>query len=315
MTQGTVYKSTGSWYLVKTRDNFLECRIKGKIRLKDISTTNPIAVGDNVIFELENDGNGIISDILPRTNYIIRKSVNLSKQHHIIASNIDISVLVVTLNNPTTSKNFIDRFLVSCQAYDIPVIIAFNKIDTYTEEENNELEKLIKIYKKIGYSCKLISAKYGKGINDLINLMKNKTCIISGHSGVGKSTLVNSISPNLQLKTKEISYSNNQGKHTTTYAEMFDLDFNIRVIDTPGIRGFGLVDISKYELGDFFPEFFSAKQECKFNNCLHLDEPDCNIKKKIQEGEIYESRYHTYLDMLKDQNIYRKSDESSNTES
>ena len=315
MTQGTVYKSTGSWYLVKTRDNFLECRIKGKIRLKDISTTNPIAVGDNVIFELENDGNGIISDILPRTNYIIRKSVNLSKQHHIIASNIDISVLVVTLNNPTTSKNFIDRFLVSCQAYDIPVIIAFNKIDTYTEEENNELQKLIKIYKKIGYSCELISAKYGKGINELINLMKNKTCIISGHSGVGKSTLVNSISPNLQLKTKEISSSNNQGKHTTTYAEMFDLDSNIRVIDTPGIRGFGLVDISKYELGDFFPEFFSAKQECKFNNCLHLDEPDCNIKKKIQEGEIYESRYHTYLDMLKDQNIYRKSDESSNTES
>ena len=315
MTQGTVYKSTGSWYLVKTRDNFLECRIKGKIRLKDISTTNPIAVGDHVIFELENDGNGIISDILPRANYIIRKSVNLSKQHHIIASNIDISVLVVTLNNPTTSKNFIDRFLVSCQAYDIPVIIAFNKIDTYTEEENNELQKLIKIYKKIGYSCELISAKYGKGINELINLLKNKTCIISGHSGVGKSTLVNSISPDLQLKTKEISSSNNQGKHTTTYAEMFDLDSNIRVIDTPGIRGFGLVDISKYELGDFFPEFFSAKQECKFNNCLHLDEPDCNIKKKIQEGEIYESRYHTYLDMLKDQNIYRKSDEGSNTES
>ena len=315
MTQGTVYKSTGSWYLVKTRDNFLECRIKGKIRLKDISTTNPIAVGDNVIFELENDGNGIISDILPRTNYIIRKSVNLSKQHHIIASNIDISVLVVTLNNPTTSKNFIDRFLVSCQAYDIPVIIAFNKIDTYTEEENNELQKLIKIYKKIGYSCELISAKYGKGVNELISLMKNKTCIISGHSGVGKSTLVNSISPNLQLKTKEISSSNNQGKHTTTYAEMFDLDSNIRVIDTPGIRGFGLVDISKYELGNYFPEFFSAKQQCKFNNCLHLDEPDCNVKKKIQEGEIYESRYFTYLDMLKDQNIYRKSDESSNTES
>ena len=315
MTQGTVYKSTGSWYLVKARDNFLECRIKGKIRLKDISTTNPIAVGDHVIFELENDGNGIISDILPRTNYIIRKSVNLSKQRHIIASNIDISVLVVTLNNPTTSKNFIDRFLVSCQAYDIPVIIAFNKVDTYTEEEKSELEKLIKIYKNIGYSCELISAKYGKGINELINLMKNKTCIISGHSGVGKSTLVNSISPNLRLKTKEISSSHNQGKHTTTYAEMFDLDSNIRVIDTPGIRGFGLVDISKFELGDFFPEFFSAKQKCKFNNCLHLDEQDCNVKKKIKEGEIYESRYHTYLDMLKDQNIYRKSDESSDTES
>ena len=313
MIQGTVYKSTGSWYLVKARDNFLECRIKGKIRLKDISTTNPIAVGDQVIFELENDGNGIISDILPRTNYIIRKSVNLSKQHHIIASNIDISVLVVTLNNPTTSQNFIDRFLVSCQAYDIPVIIAFNKIDIYSKEEKSELEKLIKIYKKIGYSCELISAKYGNGLNELINLMKNKTCIISGHSGVGKTTLINSISPNLQLKTKEISSSHNQGKHTTTYAEMFDLDSNIKIIDTPGIRGFGLVDISKYELGDFFPEFFIAKQQCKFNNCLHLDEPDCNVKKKIKEGEIYESRYNTYLDMLKDQNIYRKSDESSNS--
>jgi ribosome biogenesis GTPase len=315
MIQGTVYKSTGSWYLVKAQDNFFECRIKGKIRLKDISTTNPIAVGDLVTFELENDGKGIISDILPRTNYIIRKSVNLSKQHHIIASNIDISVLVVTLNNPTTSRNFIDRFLVSCEAYGIPVIIAFNKIDTYKGGDNDESERMIKIYKKIGYSCELISAKYGNGIDGVIELMKNKTCIISGHSGVGKSTLINSISPKLKLKTKEISSSHNQGKHTTTYAEMFDLDANIRVIDTPGIRGFGLVDISKYELGDFFPEFFSAKEKCKFNNCLHLDEPDCNVKKKIGNGEIFESRYLTYLDMLKDQNIYRKSDESSHTES
>ncbi|MDG2475427.1 MAG: ribosome small subunit-dependent GTPase A [Flavobacteriaceae bacterium] len=313
--QGTVYKSTGSWYLVKAQDIFFECRIKGKIRLKDISTTNPIAVGDLVMFELENDNKGIISDIIPRTNYIIRKSVNLSKQHHIIASNIDISVLVVTLNNPTTSKNFIDRFLVSCEAYDIPVIIAFNKIDTYTEVDNDELKKMINIYKKIGYSCELISAKYGNGINRVIDLMKDKTCIISGHSGVGKSTLINSISPKLRLKTKEISSSHNQGKHTTTYAEMFDLDANIRVIDTPGIRGFGLVDISKYELGDFFPEFFKAKQKCKFNNCLHLDEPECNVKMEIKDGEIFESRYFTYLDMLKDHNIYRKSDESSNTES
>ena len=315
MIQGTVYKSTGSWYLVKAQDIFFECRIKGKIRLKDISTTNPIAVGDLVMFELENDNKGIISDIIPRTNYIIRKSVNLSKQHHIIASNIDISVLVVTLNNPTTSKNFIDRFLVSCEAYDIPVIIAFNKIDTYSEVDNDELKKMINIYKKIGYSCELISAKYGNGINRVIDLMKDKTCIISGHSGVGKSTLINSISPKLRLKTKEISSSHNQGKHTTTYAEMFDLDANIRVIDTPGIRGFGLVDISKYELGDFFPEFFKAKQKCKFNNCLHLDEPECNVKMEIKDGEIFESRYFTYLDMLKDHNIYRKSDESSNTES
>ena len=315
MPEGIVYKSTGSWYLVKSENKFFECRIKGKIRLKDISTTNPIAVGDEVQFELESDSKGIISDILPRSNYIIRKSVNLSKQFHIIASNIDISVLVVTLNNPITSTNFIDRFLVSCEAYDIPVIIAFNKKDIYIDKDSIEIEKLINMYKLIGYKCELISAKYGDGVDEIIKLIRNKTCIISGHSGVGKSTLINSISPNLKLKTKEISSSHKQGKHTTTYAEMFDLDSNIKIIDTPGIRGFGLVDITKYELGDFFPEFFEAKQKCKFKNCLHLDEPDCNVKNKIKQGEIFESRYNTYLDMLKDQNIYRKSDEASNTES
>ena len=315
MLQGIVYKSTGSWYLVKSKNNFFECRIKGKIRLKDISTTNPIAVGDLVEFEMESNGKGVISDILPRVNYIIRKSVNLSKQYHIIASNIDISVLVVTLNNPITSTNFIDRFLVSCEAYDIPVIIAFNKKDTYIDKESDEIEKLINTYRTIGYKCKLISAKYGYRVDEIIKLIRNKTCIISGHSGVGKSTLINSISPNLKLKTKEISSSHKQGRHTTTYAEMFDLDSNIKIIDTPGIRGFGLVDITKFELGDFFPEFFEAKQKCKFKNCLHLDEPDCNVKIKVKKGEIYQSRYNTYLDMLKDQNIYRKSDEGSNSES
>ena len=315
MLEGIVYKSTGSWYLVKSENKFFECRIKGKIRLKDISTTNPIAVGDQVQFELESDGKGIISDILPRENYIIRKSVNLSKQYHIIASNIDISVLVVTLNNPVTSTNFIDRFLVSCQAYDIPVIIAFNKKDTYIDKESIEIKKLIDMYKLIGYKCELISAKYGDGVDEIIRLIKNKTCIISGHSGVGKSTLINSISPNLKLKTKEISSSHKQGKHTTTYAEMYDLDSDIKIIDTPGIRGFGLVEITKHELGDFFPEFFEASQKCKFKNCLHLDEPDCNVKNKIKQGKIFESRYNTYLDMLKDQNIYRKSDEVSNSES
>ena len=315
MLEGIVYKSTGSWYLVKSENKFFECRIKGKIRLKDISTTNPIAVGDQVQFELESDGKGIISDILPRENYIIRKSVNLSKQYHIIASNIDISDLVVTLNNPVTSTNFIDRFLVSCEAYGIPVIIAFNKKDTYIDKESIEIKKLVDMYELIGYECELISAKYGDGVDEIIRLIKNKTCIISGHSGVGKSTLINSISPNLKLKTKEISSSHKQGKHTTTYAEMYDLDSDIKIIDTPGIRGFGLVEITKYELGDFFPEFFEAKQKCKFKNCLHLDEPDCNVKNKIKQGKIFESRYNTYLDMLKDQNIYRKSDEVSNTES
>ena len=221
----------------------------------------------------------------------------------------------MTLNNPVTSTNFIDRFLVSCQAYDIPVIIAFNKKDTYIDKESIEIKKLIDMYKLIGYKCELISAKYGDGVDEIIRLIKNKTCIISGHSGVGKSTLINSISPNLKLKTKEISSSHKQGKHTTTYAEMYDLDSDIKIIDTPGIRGFGLVEITKYELGDFFPEFFEAKHKCKFKNCLHLDEPDCNVKNKIKQGKIFESRYNTYLDMLKDQNIYRKSDEVSNTES
>ncbi len=315
MLEGIVYKSTGSWYLVKSENKFFECRIKGKIRLKDISTTNPIAVGDQVQFELESDGKGIISDILPRENYIIRKSVNLSKQYHIIASNIDISVLVVTLNNPVTSTNFIDRFLVSCEAYGIPVIIAFNKKDTYIDKESIEIKKLVDMYELIGYECELISAKYGDGVDEIIRLIRNKTCIISGHSGVGKSTLINSISPNLKLKTKEISSSHKQGKHTTTYAEMYDLDSDIKIIDTPGIRGFGLVEITKHELGDFFPEFFEASQKCKFKNCLHLDEPDCNVKNKIKQGKIFESRYNTYLDMLKDQNIYRKSDEVSNSES
>ena len=315
MLEGIVYKSTGSWYLVKSKDKFFECRIKGKIRLKDISTTNPVSVGDNVIFEIEDQNIGIISDILPRSNYIIRKSVKLSKQYHIIASNIDLSILVVTLKNPSTTNNFIDRFLVTCRAYDIPVILAFNKIDTFQENENDQVKKMIDMYEHIGYNCDLISAKYGNGVNNLITKMKNKTCMISGHSGVGKSTLINYISPGLSLKTKEISSSHNQGQHTTTHAEMFDLDLNIRVIDTPGIRGFGLVDISKNELGDFFPEFFKAKDKCKFKDCLHLDEPNCNIKSEIISGEIFESRYNTYLDMLKDNNIYRKSDESSNSKS
>ena len=315
MIEGKVYKSTGSWYLIKYQNEFIESRIKGKIRLKEISTTNPISVGDNVVFEIDTDGKGIISEVKPRQNYIIRKSVKLSKQYHIIASNIDLSIIVVTINNPSTSTNFIDRFLVSCEAYHIPVLIVFNKIDLYNNDEKKQLENLKNMYSKIGYECEVISAKKGDNIENVIDKMKNKTCIISGHSGVGKSTLINAISPELDLKTKEISSYHSQGQHTTTYAEMFDLNSNIRVIDTPGIRGFGLVDISKNEIGDFFPEFFRNKQYCKFKNCLHLEEPNCIIKEKLDKGEIYNSRYNTYLDMLKDQNIYRKSDEDCSSES
>ncbi len=315
--EGIVYKSTGSWYLIKCNNDFFECRIKGKIRLKDLDTTNPIAVGDNVIFEKDSkeEGQGIISEILPRKNYIIRKSVKLSKQSHIIASNIDLTLLLITKDNPPTSFNFIDRFLVTCEAYQIPVILVFNKIDTYNEEDISRISEIESIYKSIDYQCIRISAKYGQGVNKISNYMQNKVCLLSGHSGVGKSTLINKINPELDLKTKEISISNNQGKHTTTYAEMYDLKENIRIIDSPGIKGFGLVDISKNELGDYFPEFFKRKMKCKFHNCMHINEPGCEIKKGVENKTISESRYSSYIDLLSDQNIYRKSDEGSNTKS
>ena len=315
--EGIVYKSTGSWYLVKYDNDFFECRIKGKIRLKDLDTTNPIAVGDNVIFEKDSkeEGQGIISEILPRKNYIIRKSVKLSKQSHIIASNIDLTLLLITKDNPPTSFNFIDRFLVTCEAYQIPVILVFNKIDTYNEEDLSRISEIESIYKSIDYQCIRISAKYGQGVNKISNYMQNKVCLLSGHSGVGKSTLINKINPELDLKTKEISVSHNQGKHTTTYAEMYDLKENIRIIDSPGIKGFGLVDISKNELGDYFPEFFKRKMKCKFHNCMHISEPGCEIKKGVENKTISESRYSSYIDLLSDQNIYRKSDEGSNTKS
>ena len=315
--EGIVYKSTGSWYLVKNDNDFFECRIKGKIRLKDLDTTNPIAVGDNVIFEKDSkeEGQGIISEILPRKNYIIRKSVKLSKQSHIIASNIDLALLLITKDNPPTSFNFIDRFLVTCEAYQIPVILVFNKIDTYNEDDLFRISKIESIYKSIDYQCIRISAKYGQGVNKISNYMQNKVCLLSGHSGVGKSTLINKINPELDLKTKEISVSHNQGKHTTTYAEMYDLKENIRIIDSPGIKGFGLVDISKNELGDYFPEFFKRKMKCKFHNCMHISEPGCEIKKGVENKTISESRYNSYIDLLSDQNIYRKSDEGSNSKS
>lgn len=315
--EGIVYKSTGSWYLVKCNNDFFECRIKGKIRLKDLDTTNPIAVGDNVIFEKDSkqEGLGIISEILPRKNYIIRKSVKLSKNSHIIASNIDLTLLLITKDNPPTSLNFIDRFLVTCEAYQIPVILVFNKIDIYNDDDLFRISEIESIYKSIDYKCLRISAKYGQGVNKISNYMQNKVCLLSGHSGVGKSTLINHINPKLELKTKEISISHNQGKHTTTYAEMYDLKENIRIIDTPGIKGFGLVDISKNELGDYFPEFFKRKTECKFNNCMHIEEPGCEIKSGVANKAISESRYSSYIDLLSDQNIYRKTDESSNSKS
>ncbi|MGJ8591992.1 MAG: ribosome small subunit-dependent GTPase A [Aquaticitalea sp.] len=299
---GIVYKSTGSWYTVKTElGATYECRIKGKFRLKGIKSTNPIAVGDVVDFEIEMNNDqetGVIHKIHDRKNYIIRKSVNLSKQTHIIASNIDQVFLLITINNPPTLTSFIDRFLVTTEAYSIKTVLLFNKADTYDDDTLLEVKLLAHLYRKIGYECIGISAETGKNVDKVKNIMKDKVSMFAGHSGVGKSTLVNAIEPELDLKTKSISLQHSQGQHTTTFAEMFDLSFGAKIIDTPGIKGFGIVDMDKEEIGDYFPEFFALKQECKFNNCLHVEEPKCAVKVALENDEVAYSRYRSYLQML-----------------
>ena len=307
---GIVYKSTGSWYTVKTEDNqFLECRIKGKFRIKGIKSTNPIAVGDIVDYDLDTTADvtiGVINNIHNRKNYIVRKSVNLSKQTHIIASNIDVVFLLVTINNPVTTTSFIDRFLVTAEAYGIEAVLVFNKIDTYDDSTFDEQLYLQYVYSNIGYQCLRVSAKEEKGLDELKFLMKERVSMFSGHSGVGKSTLVNALEPTLNLKTKEISDSHSQGQHTTTFAEMFDLGFGAKIIDTPGIRGFGVVDMEKGEIGGYFPEFFALKDQCKFNNCLHKEEPHCAVKEALDNDEIAWSRYNSYLQLLEgDEETYR----------
>jgi ribosome biogenesis GTPase len=307
---GRVYKSTGSWYLVKTEQGELyECRIKGKFRIKGIKSTNPVAVGDFVDFNLETKGDetiGIIYNIRDRKNYIIRKSVKLSKRTHILAANIDQVFLLVTLNNPPTFTNFIDRFLVTAKAYGIKTVLLFNKIDTYNEEEILEVKYLAALYREIGYTCIGISSKTGKNIDKVVDLMKSKVSVFAGHSGAGKSTLINYIYPELDLRTAEISEQHKQGQHTTTFAEMFDLPNDIKIIDTPGIKGFGIVDMDKEELGDYFPEFFELKSHCRFNNCLHLEEPGCAVKKALEDDKIAWSRYKSYLQMIEgEQESYR----------
>ncbi|MCB0382283.1 MAG: ribosome small subunit-dependent GTPase A, partial [Psychroserpens sp.] len=299
---GIVYKSTGSWYTVKTNLGAVyQCRIKGKFRLKGIKSTNPIAVGDIVDFELETKNDtvtGVINSIHDRKNYIVRKSVNLSKQTHIIASNIDQVFLLITIDNPPTFTSFIDRFLVTAEAYSVNTILLFNKIDTYNEDTLDEVRYLAHIYRKIGYECIGISAQTGKNIDKVKAQMIDKVSMFAGHSGVGKSTLVNAIEPDLDLKTKAISVQHSQGQHTTTFAEMFDLSFGAKIIDTPGIKGFGVVDMDKEEVGDYFPEFFELKQHCKFNNCLHKDEPKCAVKAALDNDEVSFSRYRSYLQIL-----------------
>lgn len=308
---GLVYKSTGSWYTVKTEDNqFFECRIKGKFRMKGIKSTNPIAVGDVVDFELDetaDDVTGTIHNIHDRKNYIVRKSVNLSKQTHIIASNIDIVFLLITINNPPTTTSFIDRFLVTAEAYGIEAVLVFNKIDTFDEAMQDEQLYLQYIYSQIGYKFLKVSAIENKGLEELKEMMKGKVSMFSGHSGVGKSTLVNALEPNLNLKTKTISEQSKQGQHTTTFAEMYDLSFDAKIIDTPGIKGFGVVDLEPAELSGYFPEFFRLKDQCKFNNCLHKEEPHCAVKKALENNEIAWSRYNSYLKILEgDDEHYRQ---------
>ena len=308
---GTVYKSTGSFYSVKTENNeFFECRIKGKFRMKGIKSTNPIAVGDVVDFELDETTDetvGQIHNIHDRKNYIVRKSVNLSKQTHIIASNIDVVFLLITINNPPTTTSFIDRFLVTAEAYGIEAVLVFNKIDTFDEAMLEEQLYLQHIYSEIGYKCLRISSTEKKGIEQLKEMMIGKTSMFSGHSGVGKSTLVNALEPNLNLKTKHISEQSKQGQHTTTFAEMYDLFFDAKIIDTPGIKGFGIVDMESAEISDYFPEFFKLKDQCKFNNCLHKEEPHCAVKEALENDKIAWSRYNSYLKILEgDEEHYRQ---------
>jgi len=313
LKKGIVIKSTGSWYTVKTEEgNLIESRIKGNLRLKGIRSTNPIAVGDHVeITESKEDYNivsqtvGLIQKIIPRTNYIIRKSPNLSKESHIIAANIDQAFLIVTIQFPVTTTTFIDRFLVSAEAYRIPCHLIFNKTDIYDEDQTATMNSLIEIYEMAGYQCLKISAKNEIGIDELKLMITDKTNVFAGHSGVGKSTIINSLQSNIILKTGEISEAHFSGKHTTTNSEMYELDFGGFIIDTPGIKGFGVLEMEKEEISHYFPEIFKLLDECQFYNCTHTHEPHCAVKKSVEEGKIALSRYNSYLGLLDDEEKYR----------
>jgi ribosome biogenesis GTPase len=294
--QGLVTKSTGSWYQVKAGEQTIDCRIKGKFRTKGITTTNPLAVGDVVDFEMEPEQEtGVVTNLHQRKNYIIRKSINLSKQAQIIAANLDLALLVVTLASPRTSLGFIDRFLVTAEAYGINACLIFNKLDLFSDEGLEILAEYQSVYENIGYKCYSVSALEGTHIDTVQELLKDKVTLFSGHSGVGKSSLINRLLPDLDLRTHMISDWSDKGMHTTTFAEMFELPQGGYIIDTPGIRELGVIDIEKQELGHFFPEMRELMNQCRFNNCRHINEPGCAVLEAIEEGDIAISRYDSYL--------------------
>ena len=299
--KGIVYKSTGSWYTVKDETGkFWNARMKGIFKIDEITSTNPVSVGDEVEIEKENETEqtALIAKIYERRNYINRQSPRVKHQHHIVAANIDLSILLATLKEPRTSQGFIDRFLVASEMYHVSSIIVFNKADLYKKKEDEKSEQLKTMYEQIGYKVFLISVKSNMGIDALKEELKNKITLISGHSGVGKSSLLNLIFPELQLKTQDVSGWSGKGLHTTTFAEMFDLPFGGSIIDTPGIREFGLVDVSRQELSHYFPEMRARLVDCQFNNCLHINEPACAIKEAVANGEIHEDRYVSYVNIL-----------------
>lgn len=301
--KGLVIKNTGSWYTVLTDDGqLLQCKVKGNFRLKGIRSTNPVAVGDHVVV----DEDCWIVEIEDRRNYIIRKSINLSKQSHIIAANVDQALLVVTVSSPQTSTTFIDRFLASAEAYRVPVVLVFNKSDLLSEEEQHYQQMMIRLYETVGYECRAISAKQGEGVDGLRLILENKITLLSGNSGVGKSTLINQLVPGVNLRTAEISDAHNTGQHTTTFSEMIPIGGGW-LIDTPGIKGFGTFDIEPEELTSYFKEIFHFSKDCRFSNCTHTHEPGCAVLKALDDHYIAESRYQSYLSMLedKDEGKYR----------
>jgi ribosome biogenesis GTPase len=299
LEKGIVIKSTGSQYWVKMDDgSTITCGLKGKMRQEEIRSTNPIAVGDFVFVDSDDEGGKTIDSVADRKNYIVRRSPNLSKQVHILAANVDQAILVATINYPLTTSVFIDRFIASAEAYRIPVVLVFNKIDRYDKKHMDELDRVRSMYESIGYPTIAVSAKKSEDLDVVKNLLKDKVSALAGHSGVGKSTLINRIEPGLNLKTAEISAYHQQGRHTTSFAEMHQLSFGGYIIDTPGIRGFGLIDIEKEEISHFFRDIFEVSKHCQFNNCLHQREPGCAVKVAVEEGRIALSRYQSYLNIL-----------------